>query len=128
MNVMESDPAAACTTISATPLNVDGRSPVIDASLQEETCKATGPGYATTWHPEHSCPKPTPLMVMLPPDATTNPDTFGSRGPTEKIAGLNLQRNIEKVPPVTANGPQVLAWFAVLVAVKVPVSGLTNSL
>jgi hypothetical protein len=64
---------------------------------------------------------------MAAPDCTTHPAASDSRGPTEEITGPGLQRNIEKTPPVTVNGPQVVVWFAVLVAVKVPDPPVTNS-
>lgn len=83
MNVMESEPAEACTITWAMPLNVAGRDAVITPSLHDETASKTGPGYAVTWHPEHFCPKPTPLIVIVPPDVTTTPATLDRRGPTE---------------------------------------------
>ena len=67
MKLIESAPAAARTSIRVMPLKVDGKVAEMVWSVHEEIVRGR-PGYAVTAHVGHQEPKPTPFIVIGPPD------------------------------------------------------------
>src|SRR5258708_28116360 len=96
MTLISSCPEAVCTKSRTNPLYDPGRNAVIVWSLHDEICSAypsdEPAGDARTWHPEHGCPKPEPLTLIVVPDSTTHPGAFGKSGATPNIMAANFAR------------------------------------